>query len=67
MNTAARIIEKFGGVPRLARILDRPTRTVQSWKEVGRIPAQHQRAVMEAAKLAAIPLSADEFIYADDS
>jgi len=68
MNTAARIIERFGGVPKLARILDRPTRTVQSWKEVGRIPAQHQQAVLDAAKLAAIPLvPADFFNGADDT
>lgn len=61
MNYAERIIDKFGGVPKLARILEKPTRTVQSWKEVGRIPAQHQQAVLDAANRAAIGIGPEDF------
>lgn len=67
MNTASGIIDRFGGASRLARILSKPTRTVQSWKEVGRIPAQHQQAVLEAAMRAAIPLTPADFFNGVDS
>ncbi len=61
MNIATRIIDRFGGTRALARAIDRPPSTVQSWKDSGYIPAQHQGAVLEAAKRAAIGLAPADF------
>jgi hypothetical protein len=61
MTPTERIIAKFGGPTALARILELPPRTVQSWKKSGRIPAQHQKNVLDAAMHAAIPLVPADF------
>lgn len=61
MTIAERIIAKFGGPTALARIINQPPRTVQSWKEHGVIPAKHQQTVLEAAMRAAVPLSPEDF------
>ncbi len=64
MNVATRIVERFGGTRALARAIGKPPSTVQSWKDSGLIPAQHQAAVLAAAKKAALGLSTDDFFEA---
>ncbi len=61
MNIATRIISRFGGTRALARAIDKPPSTVQSWKDSGLIPAQHQAAVLDAAKRAAIGIAPEDF------
>lgn len=58
------VIDKLGGVPALARALGKPVTTVREWYNVDRIPAKHQRAVLNLAAAQGIPLTADEVIPA---
>jgi argininosuccinate lyase len=62
MNTAERIIERFGGISALARALGhRHPTTVQGWKQRGVIPARRQADVLAAAKAQNLSLSAEDF------
>ena len=62
MNTAERIIERFGGISALARALGhRHPTTVQGWKQRGVIPARRQADVLAAAKAQNLTLSAEDF------
>ncbi len=62
MNTAERIIARFGGSTRLAEHLGHkwPT-TVQAWKVSGYIPAQQQVLVLAAAKEHGVELEPADF------
>lgn len=60
MNGAS-IIERFGGVRPLARLLSMPPSTIQYWKEVDRIPAEHQALVLERGQALTPPLRPDDF------
>ncbi len=62
MNTAQRIISKFGGQTALAKALDRPQTTVQYWARTGTIPAKWHQTIMDAATKASLSLSASDFI-----
>jgi argininosuccinate lyase len=62
VNTAERIIERFGGISALARALGhRHPTTVQGWKQRGVIPARRQADVLAAAKAQNLTLSAEDF------
>jgi len=55
MSYASRIIELFGGSRRMSRDLsvggrEYPPSTIQSWKDKGLIPAQHQGWVLERGR-----------------
>jgi hypothetical protein len=67
-SVAERIIDKFGGVSAMARILkhDYPT-TVQGWKTRKRIPADRQQEVLDAARANKIDLSPEDFFNRDDA
>ena len=57
---AQRIIARFGGVAHLARALDIPGSTVQSWNRAG-IPVKWQHPVIDAGKRAGVPITAEDF------
>jgi hypothetical protein len=66
MSTQAdHIIEKFGGVNALARLLrhKHPT-TVSGWKKRGFIPASQQEVVLAVAQKHSIPVSPEDFFKA---
>ena len=65
MNAAAHVINVFGGSTALARAINKPITTVQSWKDnrEGVIPARHQKLVLDAAKKLGLPLTEREIIY----
>lgn len=66
MTVAEKIIERFGGVSKLAAILghDYPTR-VQGWKKRGVIPAKAQADVLRAARNNAVDLEPADFFPED--
>lgn len=49
-DPAARVIAVFGGLTRTAEALGKSISTVQGWKERKRIPPEHWREIMDAAK-----------------
>jgi hypothetical protein len=61
MAHAAQVIQRFGGARPLARLLNLPATTVQTWKDTGYIPAQRQLAVLNAGRDLEPPLSPCEF------
>jgi len=61
MNTAIRIIDKFGTATRLAELMKMPPTTVRSWRKSGYIPAKHQATVINAARQAGIVLRPQDF------
>lgn len=66
MDSAARIIDKFGGIHSMARKMGVPPSTVQGWKERGVIPARRQPDVIEVARREEIDLSYSDFFDAPD-
>lgn len=60
-SIASTIIDKFGGTRPLARLLDMPPTTVQSWLVKGLIPSKHQIAILETAKREGVSLAPDDF------
>lgn len=60
-----RIIEKFGGMTSLARLLghQHPS-TVQGWKVRGYIPAKHQETLLRVAREKKIDLEPSDFFTA---
>jgi hypothetical protein len=66
MSYAAKIIEAFGGSRKMSRELsvnDRhyPPTTVQSWKDAGFIPSQHQSWVLLRAQELGLPVEMKDF------
>lgn len=66
MNVAEKIIHKFGGVRAMARALNAPPTTIQSWKKSGLIPAKKQETVLASAHSMQIDLSPADF-FADEA
>ena len=71
MDTANRIIELFGGIRPMARILSRvsggrvPPTTIQGWSQRGIVPAHRQADILAAARAEGIPLTPSDFFEAD--
>jgi len=59
---AQAVVDRFGGTRAMADAMGLPPSTIQSWKNVGFIPAQHQQRVWLAARQRSIPLTADDII-----
>lgn len=64
MAYASKIIDRFGGTRAMATALGLPPSTVQSWKEVGLIPAKHQQAILDEARARGIDLEPADFFDA---
>lgn len=62
MNTAERVIEKFGGTRPMSEKTGIPATTIQSWKEGGRIPSKRQGEILAAAARHGISLGAADLI-----
>ncbi len=62
MNTAQKIIEKFGGQSALAKLIGKGQSTVQHWASTGIIPSKWQSKLISLASETGIPLSSSEFI-----
>jgi hypothetical protein len=62
VTQAERIIQKFGGISAMARVLGhRNSSTVQGWSERGTIPPKQHQAIWDAAKANKIKLDLREF------
>jgi NAD(P)H-hydrate epimerase len=70
MDPVAKIIQRFGGIRPMARILTRaagrrvPPTTVQGWAQRGIIPASRQGDVLAAAKAEGLALGPEDFFDA---
>ena len=61
MNTAQKVIQKFGGVSPLAKALNKPRSSVRNWWDRGIIPAREQNNVLCAAQKEGVDLTPDDF------
>lgn len=59
----ANLFDKFGGVRPMAEHLLQPPSTVASWKATGRIPANHQPAVLDKAAELGLDITADDVVF----
>lgn len=62
MNSAQRVIRKFGGQSHLAHLLDRTPSTIQYWANAGTIPAKWQGRLLALAKEQGIELYPGDFV-----
>lgn len=62
MNSAQRVIAKFGGQKPLAELLGKTPSTVSYWVKAGTIPAKWQRKILDLAKEYGIELYPGDFI-----
>lgn len=62
MNSAQRIIQKFGSQSALAALIGKRPPTVQYWCKTGIVPAKWQRILLKIAAQKGIELSAVEFM-----
>jgi hypothetical protein len=62
MNSASRIIEKFGGQSDLASLIGKGQSTVQYWAKTGLIPAKWQAQLLKVASEKGISLSPSDFL-----
>jgi hypothetical protein len=62
MNSAQKVIEKFGGQTALARLLGKRQSMVQHWAKTGIIPAKWHRHLLKIAIVEGVDLQPIEFI-----
>ncbi len=62
MNSAEKVIRRFGGQSALAALLGRRQSTVQHWAKTGRIPAQWHRVLMTLARDRGVVLEPKDFV-----
>ena len=63
MNTAQKIIDKFGSQTALAEIMGKGQSTVAHWAKTGVIPAKWHSPILDAARSRGISLSSDDLIF----
>jgi hypothetical protein len=56
-------IELFGGVRKLARMIDRDPAAVSRWRKAGAVPTSVQRRMLEVAWERGIDLTAHDIIF----
>ena len=61
MTYVDRIVDAFGGVRPMARLLGRSSSTVGSWKDRGTIPDSEKPAVLAAGVAAGLGLTPADF------
>lgn len=61
MNYAQKIIQRFGGVRALARLMQKPASTVGSWGDRGSIPDEEKVRIMELSGQQNMGLTAHDF------
>ena len=61
MNTAEKIIDKFGGQTALAELIQKRQSTVGYWAKSGMIPSKWHRQLLLIARANNIELSPSEF------
>lgn len=67
MSAIERILERFGGLTRLAEALGHTNvTTVQGWKVRGSVPSRQIVAVIEAGKAKGIELTPNDFFDLED-
>lgn len=66
-SPAGRVIEKFGGQSRLARLIDKRPSTVQYWASTGRIPARWHQPLLAVAAREGLDLQPSEFVALPDA
>jgi hypothetical protein len=62
MNTAQKVIEKFGGQTALANIVGKRQSTIQHWAQVGVIPAKWQGELLKLAMERGVDLQPIDFM-----
>lgn len=62
MNSAQRVIEKFGGQKNLADLLGKTPSTIQYWAKAGIIPARWQGKILSIAREHGIELYPGDFV-----
>jgi len=65
MNTAQKVIKKFGGQSALANFIGKRQSTVQHWAKSGIIPAKWQRELLSLAQQHNIDLSSNDFMTSE--
>lgn len=63
MNTAQKVIAKFGSQTALAEMLKKGQTTVAHWAKTGVIPARWHAAILDAANLRGIHLTPEDLIF----
>lgn len=63
MDTNPDLFARLGGTRKMAKLLEKPASTVQSWKQNGRIPAHEQALVIERARAAGVDVSAEDVVW----
>ncbi|MDB5349327.1 MAG: hypothetical protein JWN86_574 [Planctomycetota bacterium] len=66
MNSAEIIIQKFGGLTPLAKLIGKGPTTVQYWAKAGAIPAKWHNKLLGLAQANAIDLSPSDFLPAQE-
>ena len=64
MNIAQRIVDKFGGLPKMAAVTGIPRTTIQHWLKTGIVSAKSAPVILAAAKKANIRLGPADLIAA---
>lgn len=63
MNTAQKVIDKFGSQTALAEVIGKGQSTVAHWAKTGVIPAKWHGPILDAARSRGILLSSDDLVF----